>query len=104
MPTIDQLITSGGALAILAGCVLAFYTGRVVTKASADETLKMIIDVWRERLAEERADKEAWKAQAQQLTPAVAKMADELEEVNSRDEEWVRLLAASGDRRRGESP
>lgn len=101
-PSIEQLLTSGGALGVLVAIVLAFYSGRVLTKTSSDERVKTVSDMWTERFADERAEKEAWKSQAQQLTPAVAKMADELEEANQRDEAWkAAFTRGEVDRRQG---
>lgn len=90
--SIEQLITSGSALTILAAIVLAFYSGKVVTKAAHEATLSQVTAVWEARFADERAEKEAWKSQAQQLTPSVASMAAELESANERDDAWKAAL------------
>lgn len=99
--SIEQLITSGGALTILAAIVLAFYSGRVTTKPASDERVTVVTTMWEARFADERAEKEAWKSQAQQLAPAVAAIAEELAEANRRDDEVRKLLQSIGsDRRR----
>ena len=97
--SIEQLIQTGSAVTILAAIVLAFYTGRVMTKTASDHIVETITRMWAERFADERAEKEAWKAQATQLTPAVSKMADELEEANERDEAWKAAFMQGNDRR-----
>ena len=97
---IQDLLTSGSAVTILAAIVIAFYTGKVQTKTQSDAALKVISEMWVERFNDERAEKEAWKAQATQLTPAVAKMASELEEANARDELWKNAITAEGFRDR----
>lgn len=91
--SIEQLITSGGAISILAAIVLAYFTGRVYNKNQVDERLAELNRLWTDRFADERTEKEAWKTQAQQLAPAVAKIADELEEANERDATWKAALA-----------
>ena len=93
MQDLVDLLTRGGPIGILAVIVVAFYTGRVVTKTSVTETIATLTKMWEDRFNDERADKEAWKAQAQQLAPAVAEMAEELEAANHRDEAWKAALA-----------
>ncbi len=93
-PSIEQLLTSGGALGILTAIVLAFYTGRVTTKTQSDDRVAFTVKMWEERFADERAEKEAWKSQAQQLAESTATMATELEQANERDEEWKRAIEA----------
>ncbi|HEX5016531.1 MAG TPA: hypothetical protein VFX15_02970 [Actinomycetes bacterium] len=84
----EQLITTGSGILILAAIVIAFYTDRVLTKSNHEASIKALTEMWADRFADERAEKEAWKAQAQQLAPAVAEMAEELEAANARDEAW----------------
>jgi threonine dehydrogenase-like Zn-dependent dehydrogenase len=99
--SIENLITSGGALGILAAIVLAFYANRVMTKSTADDRVAVVTTMWEARFADERAEKEAWKSQAQQLAPAVAAIAEELSEANRRDDDMRKLLESIGaDRRR----
>lgn len=100
--SVEQLITTGSGVLILSAIVIAFYTSRVITKEAHNGIVDLITKMWQERFDEVVAEKEAWKSQALQLTPAVASIAEELEEANRRDEVWRRAFTegAVADRRK----
>lgn len=90
---LEQVLQTGGALAILGVIVIAFYRNNVQTTAAVEKRIGDIVALWSIRFSDERAEKEAWKAQAQTLAPAVAKIAEELELANERDEKWKKFIA-----------
>ncbi len=92
-----QELAQLGAAGVLAVVVIAFYTDRVVTRKSADDRVAVVAAMWQDRHADTAADRDAWKAQAQQLAPAVGKMADELEEANERDEQWKQAFTRNAE-------
>jgi hypothetical protein len=74
--SVEQLITTGSGILILSAIVIAFYTSKVMTKSDHNAIVELVVKMWTERFNEVYAEKESWKSQAQQLTPAVASIAE----------------------------